>query len=725
MKYFLYITLISILLGKHYGLTHVIRKRQLFREQVLPHAGGKIPDSAFHTDRLALNQLQKEGFAVPDGVLLEQRRYQVYHHPYRTVRPTFMVAQTTDGRYTSHGGQNEIGAVDSTYSIPMPWEKDPYQKHTAKYYHRLPLAVPVFKELRIPQHSVFNFDYSHLKSKLQPVLTKRPITVHPAAPVVTGYTPPVSLFHNNHSPMPSLSSPQSFVSYHAALGNLLSYQPAFAYSNGWSPPSVFHPDPDFLSHPLSSFEDFYGDPSGKQRYYRNVNHHHHEQQQSGSTGTTRGEIRQSRASSTGSFEQQQQTVPKGRKSSPLLSAVRGVGATSSLVSSTRQRKKRYSMAVKAITDEAHFQTELAAAGGKLVVVDFTAAWCGPCRNISHLFDQLPAKYPKAVFLKADVDRSCMNLEKITVMNVALKHLHPEEPVRMFERIERTPDGECAQFQRSVPSDCDDQLIISITFNQPVKISAIKFKAPPSHGPKKVSVQDLVLGQKDLVPGSPIPLHFVKFQNVQNMQLFVKDNHSGDETTIIDHLAFIGSPIATTKMDDFQRVAGKKGAMLKLAFLAAAGLLCAVQCIKVDYYGSLYHQDELHAPYKSAKEPKQDFNKIPGVPGVDYPIYHEVPHTSFSCDHVPAVPGMYANVETGCQAYHTCHDGREGPQGASFLCTNGTVFNQKEFACDWWYNVKCEEAPSLYALNTDPEHNPFVPKRKPEDELQHHKFLINV
>lgn len=42
--------------------------------------------------------------------------------------------------------------------------------------------------------------------------------------------------------------------------------------------------------------------------------------------------------------------------------------------------------------------------------------------------------------------------------------------------------------------------------------------------------------------------------------------------------------------------------------------------------------------------------------------------------------MYANVETGCQAYHVCHDGREGHQGASFLCTNGTIFNQKEFTC---------------------------------------------
>lgn len=31
-------------------------------------------------------------------------------------------------------------------------------------------------------------------------------------------------------------------------------------------------------------------------------------------------------------------------------------------------------AVKAVTDEANFQAELASAGTKLVVVDFTASW---------------------------------------------------------------------------------------------------------------------------------------------------------------------------------------------------------------------------------------------------------------------------------------------------------------------------------------------------------------
>lgn len=49
-----------------------------------------------------------------------------------------------------------------------------------------------------------------------------------------------------------------------------------------------------------------------------------------------------------------------------------------------------------------------------------------------------------------------------------------------------------------------------------------------------------------------------------------------------------------------------------------------------------------------REQHQDLSKVPGVPGHDYPLYHAVPDTSFSCDHVPHRPGMYANVETGCQ-----------------------------------------------------------------------------
>ncbi|KAL6261406.1 hypothetical protein P5V15_006500 [Pogonomyrmex californicus] len=151
-------------------------------------------------------------------------------------------------------------------------------------------------------------------------------------------------------------------------------------------------------------------------------------------------------------------------------------------------------------------------------------------------------------------------------------------------------------------------------------------------------------------------------------------------------------------------------------------------VPVDDYHDEYENFQpvvgFRQPIIVKEEPKKDqnLNKIPGIPGIDYPIYHTVPPTSFSCAYVPVIPGMYANVETGCQAYHVCHDGREGHQGASFLCTNGTLFNQQEFACDWWYNVNCANAPSLYRLNADPLKNPYVPKET-KDEIQKRLKII--
>lgn len=40
-----------------------------------------------------------------------------------------------------------------------------------------------------------------------------------------------------------------------------------------------------------------------------------------------------------------------------------------------------------------------------VLVDFTATWCGPCKMIAPIFEQLSTTYTNIVFLKVDVDQN--------------------------------------------------------------------------------------------------------------------------------------------------------------------------------------------------------------------------------------------------------------------------------------------------------------------------------
>nr|XP_033811845.1 thioredoxin-like [Geotrypetes seraphini] len=59
--------------------------------------------------------------------------------------------------------------------------------------------------------------------------------------------------------------------------------------------------------------------------------------------------------------------------------------------------------VKEIQSKDEFDQILKDQSEKLIIVDFTAAWCGPCKLIAPYFDHLCEKYPDILFLKVDVD----------------------------------------------------------------------------------------------------------------------------------------------------------------------------------------------------------------------------------------------------------------------------------------------------------------------------------
>ncbi len=61
--------------------------------------------------------------------------------------------------------------------------------------------------------------------------------------------------------------------------------------------------------------------------------------------------------------------------------------------------------VKQVASLEDLKTELADAGEKLVVIDFYATWCGPCKLIAPKVEEMAGEMSNVVFLKVDVDEN--------------------------------------------------------------------------------------------------------------------------------------------------------------------------------------------------------------------------------------------------------------------------------------------------------------------------------
>ena len=262
------------------------------------------------------------------------------------------------------------------------------------------------------------------------------------------------------------------------------------------------------------------------------------------------------------------------------------------------------MVVIEATDDAHFATLLA---NPLVIVDFYATWCGPCKLISPWFHKLSDQY-EAVFVSVDVDKltktakacniSAMptfvcfrNGQQVDMMKGADKNaletfvkknlqasVQPNRQHRVLNEFIDMKQVECLnQDSKNViqnilrpdnsllKSDCDEQLLMRIVFKSPVKIQFLRLKSP-SDGPKEISLfvntqmpnfddvlsliptQKLDLDKKD----DTVKLNFVKFQNVNSIVLFVNNNQSSSDQTVIEFMEFIGLNLEDTDMSKFSK-----------------------------------------------------------------------------------------------------------------------------------------------------------------------------
>merc|ERR1740130_135341 len=61
--------------------------------------------------------------------------------------------------------------------------------------------------------------------------------------------------------------------------------------------------------------------------------------------------------------------------------------------------------VQQVKTKAEVDAIVAGADGKLVCVDFTAAWCGPCQRIGPKFVEMAGTYTDCIFIKVDVDEN--------------------------------------------------------------------------------------------------------------------------------------------------------------------------------------------------------------------------------------------------------------------------------------------------------------------------------
>ena len=73
--------------------------------------------------------------------------------------------------------------------------------------------------------------------------------------------------------------------------------------------------------------------------------------------------------------------------------------------------------VRKIATVSEFQQVLGEASSKLLVVNFSAVWSGPCHRVSSKFNQLAQDHPHAMFVKVRLQNCARSINSLSQVDV--------------------------------------------------------------------------------------------------------------------------------------------------------------------------------------------------------------------------------------------------------------------------------------------------------------------
>ncbi|XP_018322622.1 uncharacterized protein LOC108735249 [Agrilus planipennis] len=145
--------LIIVLTAAEFLPKHRKQKRQLFRENVLPDLGGKIPEFAYRPDRISLNVLNQNG-VIFNGFVLEPSR-NVFKYDTKVKNPDVLRLSYVDNRSVFTKG--DLGSSKDAYTAyilrhpsnaPTPVISTKYNNYPVTPYSSLKLIYRFRQETK-------------------------------------------------------------------------------------------------------------------------------------------------------------------------------------------------------------------------------------------------------------------------------------------------------------------------------------------------------------------------------------------------------------------------------------------------------------------------------------------------------------------------------------------------------------------------------------------------